>query len=173
MGEGGPKGRMRGVERSETAPYVQHARFAIERHTMAREIPKSLLIRFARKQRANAVRAEAIIWHAVRNRRCEGAKFQRQVPFGEYIVDFVCFESRLSLKSTARATMPRSSALQTRSAIFGWERRGFGFFGYPTSLSSLQRNWRWPGYVVRLDAEQHGTEPSRSARPPSSVIASQ
>jgi very-short-patch-repair endonuclease len=86
---------MRGVERSETAPYVQHAKFAIEQHTMAREIPKSLLIRFAREQRANAVRAEAIIWHAVRNRRCEGEKFQRQVPLGEYIVDFVCFESRL------------------------------------------------------------------------------
>src|ERR1700677_3211956 len=63
--------------------------------TMAREIPKSLLLRFAREQRAQAVRAEAIIWRAVRNRRCEGAKFQRQVPLVEYIIDFIYFEHRL------------------------------------------------------------------------------
>jgi very-short-patch-repair endonuclease len=86
---------MRGVERSETAPYVQHAKFAIELLTMAREIPRSLLLRFAREQRALAVQAEAIISRAVRNRKCEGAKFQRQVPLGDYIIDFICFEHRL------------------------------------------------------------------------------
>jgi very-short-patch-repair endonuclease len=89
---------MRGVERSETAPYVQHAKFAIEPCTMAREIPRSLLLRFAREQRAQAVQAEAIIWRAVRNRRREGAKFQRQVPLGDYIVDFICFEYRLAVE---------------------------------------------------------------------------
>jgi very-short-patch-repair endonuclease len=51
--------------------------------------------RFAREQRANAVQAEALIWAAVRNRRCEGAKFQRQVVLGDTIADFVCFERRL------------------------------------------------------------------------------
>jgi very-short-patch-repair endonuclease len=53
---------------------------------------------FAREQRANAVQAEALIWAAVRNRRCEGAKFQRQVVLGDYIADFVCFERRLILE---------------------------------------------------------------------------
>jgi very-short-patch-repair endonuclease len=89
---------MSGVERSETAPYVQHANFAIELRTMAREIPRSLLLRFAREQRAQAVQAEAIIWRAGRNRRCKGAKFQRQVPLGDCIVDFICFEYRLAVK---------------------------------------------------------------------------
>jgi very-short-patch-repair endonuclease len=89
---------MRGIERSEMALIGQHAKFAIERHTMPREIPRSLLLRFAREQRANAVQAEAIIWHAVRNRRCEGAKFQRQVPLGNYIQDFICFERRLVIE---------------------------------------------------------------------------
>jgi very-short-patch-repair endonuclease len=65
---------------------------------MAREIPRSLLLRFAREQRAQAVQAEAIIWRAVRNRRCKGAKFQRQVPLGNYIVDFICFEHRLAVE---------------------------------------------------------------------------
>ena len=62
---------------------------------MTEEVPRSLLRRFARQQRAHAVEAEALIWRAVRNRRCDGAKFQRQVPFGNYILDFVCFEHRL------------------------------------------------------------------------------
>ena len=81
---------MRGVERSETAPYVQHANFAIEPlHDGARnpEIP------------ASPFRARtAIIWRAVRNRRGKGAKFQRQVPPGDYIVDFICFEYRLAVE---------------------------------------------------------------------------
>jgi len=42
-----------------------------------------------------AVQAEAFVWRAVRNRRCDGAKFQRQVPLGNYILDFVCLERRL------------------------------------------------------------------------------
>jgi very-short-patch-repair endonuclease len=62
---------------------------------MASEIPLSILRRFAREQRANAAQAEAIIWRAVRNRRCEGRKFARQVVLGTHIVDFFCFERRL------------------------------------------------------------------------------
>jgi len=62
---------------------------------MTEGIPRSVMRRFARDQRANAVNAEAMIWREVRNRCCLGAKFQRQVPLGNYIVDFVCFEHRL------------------------------------------------------------------------------
>jgi very-short-patch-repair endonuclease len=62
---------------------------------MALDIPGAVLQRFARQQRAGAVQAEAILWRAVRDRRCEGAKFRRQVAIGNFIVDFVCFEQRL------------------------------------------------------------------------------
>jgi very-short-patch-repair endonuclease len=62
---------------------------------MAEEIPQSILRRFAREQRAQRVQAETLIWRAVRNRGCNGAKFQRQVPLHAYIVDFACFERRL------------------------------------------------------------------------------
>src|SRR5271169_2038837 len=86
---------MRGVARSATAPWVQHVTYATLREAMTREVPRSVLLRLARGQRARAVEAEALIWRAVRNRRCEGAKFLRQVPIGNYIVDFVCFETRL------------------------------------------------------------------------------
>jgi very-short-patch-repair endonuclease len=59
------------------------------------DIPGVILQRFAREQRANAVQAEAIIWRAVRDRRCDGAKLRRQVALGHFIVDFVCFDRRL------------------------------------------------------------------------------
>ncbi len=62
---------------------------------MQAEIPRSVMHRFAREQRANAVQAESLIWAAVRNRRCEGRKFQRQVALGSFLVDFICFERRL------------------------------------------------------------------------------
>lgn len=56
------------------------------------------LLRFAREQRANNVNAEAIVWRIVRDRRCNGAKFRRQVPLGRYVLDFVCFERKLAVE---------------------------------------------------------------------------
>ena len=80
---------MRGIERNWTT-----VKYDIKL-AMSDNVPRPLLLGLAREQRANAVRAEAIIWRAVRNRRCGGAKLQRQVPLGDDIVDFVCFEARL------------------------------------------------------------------------------
>ena len=126
--------RMRGIERSEMAPYVQHAKFAIKRLMMPPEVPRSLLLRFAREQRANAVQAEAIIWRAVRNRRCEGAKFQRQVPLGQYILDFVCFGCRLivEIDGPSREIAEQRIADQERD---GWLReQGFQVLRLPNEL---------------------------------------
>ena len=45
--------------------------------------------------RAEATKAESLLWQALRNRQLEGLKFKRQVPLDGYILDFVCFETRL------------------------------------------------------------------------------
>ncbi|MFE0019307.1 endonuclease domain-containing protein [Mesorhizobium sp. NPDC059054] len=50
---------------------------------------------FARSMRADATKAENILWQALRNRQLDGLKFKRQVPLDGYILDFVCFEARL------------------------------------------------------------------------------
>ena len=39
--------------------------------------------------------AEQWLWQQLRGRRLLGSKFRRQVPIGDYIVDFLCKESRL------------------------------------------------------------------------------
>jgi very-short-patch-repair endonuclease len=82
------------VARSATALNLESLSAMREDRIMT-DIPGSVLRGFAREQRANAVQAEAIIWRAVRDRRCEGAKFRRQVALGNFIVDFVCFDRRL------------------------------------------------------------------------------
>ncbi|MGL6073240.1 MAG: endonuclease domain-containing protein [Fimbriiglobus sp.] len=56
-----------------------------------------------RNERANDLRlrlteTERFVWAKLRGRRFEGFKFRRQVSIGNYIVDFVCFESRLILE---------------------------------------------------------------------------
>ncbi len=35
------------------------------------------------------------MWQALRNRRCGGYKFRRQVPLDKYIVDFLCQAQKL------------------------------------------------------------------------------
>ena len=54
--------------------------------------------KFSRGMRADATKAENILWQALRNRQLEGLKFKRQVPLGGYVLDFVCFEARLIIE---------------------------------------------------------------------------
>ena len=49
----------------------------------------------ARHLRRNMTNAETILWRALRGSRVDGLKFRRQVPVGQYIADFLCFEHRL------------------------------------------------------------------------------
>ena len=48
----------------------------------------------AKKLRAAMTDAERKLWHALRGRGID-AKFRRQVQLGPYIIDFVCFDSKM------------------------------------------------------------------------------
>ena len=52
----------------------------------------------ARGMRRDPTRAEDMVWEALRDRRLAGAKFRRQVPLAHFILDFVCFERRLTVE---------------------------------------------------------------------------
>lgn len=45
--------------------------------------------------RADATKAETMLWHALSGSKLERLKFKRQVPLDGYILDFVCFDARL------------------------------------------------------------------------------
>jgi very-short-patch-repair endonuclease len=54
---------------------------------------------FAKRLRADQTDAERKLWHMLRSRRFLQAKFRRQVPIGEWIVDFVSFQHRLVVEA--------------------------------------------------------------------------
>ena len=53
---------------------------------------------FAKQLRSNMTDAEKMLWYHLRGHRFLGAKFKRQQPLGNYIVDFVCFEAKLVIE---------------------------------------------------------------------------
>ena len=51
--------------------------------------------RLQRTLRNEMTDAEKALWKVLRCRQVSGFKFLRQHPFGDYILDFVCFENKL------------------------------------------------------------------------------
>lgn len=58
---------------------------------------KSILRQHAKHLRSTSTDAEKHLWFNLRANRL-GYKFKRQVPIGNYIVDFVCLEKRLIIE---------------------------------------------------------------------------
>ena len=55
-------------------------------------------IKRARCLRKAPTRAEEFFWSLVRDRGHEGLRFRRQVPIGQYVVDFACLSARLIIE---------------------------------------------------------------------------
>ena len=51
-----------------------------------------------RKLRNSMTDAELRLWRHLRGRQMSGARFRRQHPFEDYILDFVCLERRLVIE---------------------------------------------------------------------------
>ncbi len=62
---------------------------AIKRGTYKTPAERVELRRLLRKGQTDA---EALLWHLLRARQIAGAKFRRQHPVGEYVLDFYCPE---------------------------------------------------------------------------------
>ena len=52
----------------------------------------------ARQLRQNSTDAEKHVWYLLRGKRLNGYKFKRQVPVGQYIVDFICMQEKLIIE---------------------------------------------------------------------------
>jgi very-short-patch-repair endonuclease len=55
------------------------------------------LKKLARKLRQNMTLGEVLLWQKIRGRKL-GYQFHRQIPIGEYIVDFYCHELFLAIE---------------------------------------------------------------------------
>jgi type I restriction enzyme M protein len=56
------------------------------------------LLQVARDLRQSQTDAEQMIWQLLRNRQIANAKFRRQHPVGNYILDFYCFQQQLAVE---------------------------------------------------------------------------
>ncbi|MDD5041547.1 MAG: endonuclease domain-containing protein [Candidatus Peribacteraceae bacterium] len=55
-------------------------------------------ILYARQLRKRMTKAETILWKALRDRKCAGLKFRRQVAIEWFVVDFLCIERDLVIE---------------------------------------------------------------------------
>ena len=55
-------------------------------------------VELARHLRRQATNAEKLAWEMLRARRCNGLKFKRQEPLGDFIVDFYCPQLKLVIE---------------------------------------------------------------------------
>jgi very-short-patch-repair endonuclease len=69
-----------------------------EPHTPHHRPTAKRIRNFAKKMRREPTDAELAMWRLLRGRRLERFKFRRQVPFQNFILDFVCFEKRLIIE---------------------------------------------------------------------------
>jgi very-short-patch-repair endonuclease len=74
----------------------------------------------AKQFRQAMTRAETLLWRYPKANRIDGFGFRRQVPFGNYIADFVCLSARLivELDGESHDFEQRQKADQTRDAFF-------------------------------------------------------
>ncbi|WP_425293381.1 endonuclease domain-containing protein [Hydrocarboniphaga effusa] len=74
----------------------------------------------ARGMRSEPTDAESKLWYRLRDRRFFGLKFKRQKPLAGYIVDFICYESRLviELDGSQHADMQRDYDAKRDRALF-------------------------------------------------------
>lgn len=49
----------------------------------------------AKQLRQTMTRAETLLWRYIKAHRTDGLGFRRQVPLGNYVVDFVCLSAKL------------------------------------------------------------------------------
>ena|SRR5438874_2110197 len=77
----------------------------------------------ARELRKNLTDTERFAWYRLRQRQLGGHRFRRQVPLGQYIVDFVCLERRLILEFDGGQHAERVTYDEQRTRWL--ERQGF------------------------------------------------
>jgi very-short-patch-repair endonuclease len=78
---------------------------------------------FAKKMRSEPTDAEAAMWRLLRDRRLLQFKFRRQVPFQNFILDFVCFDRRfvIEIDGSQHASSGRDSARDRMLAAEGFK----------------------------------------------------
>ena len=79
----------------------------------------------ARVLRQQSTEAEKLLWCYLRGKQLEGAKFRRQQPIGEYIVDFVSFSHKLVVEVDGSQHAQPREQLRDRQRDAWLQEQGF------------------------------------------------
>ncbi|WP_421356455.1 endonuclease domain-containing protein [Pseudocitrobacter faecalis] len=78
---------------------------------------------YAKTLRGQQTREELRLWYLLRGRRFHGFKFRRQMPIGNYIVDFACYKAALIIELDGGQHAERVRYDETRTGFL--ERQGW------------------------------------------------
>ena len=81
------------------------------------------IITLGKALRKRPTDAEQLLWMHLRMKQMEGLKFRRQQPIDNYIVDFVCFESRIIIEVDGGQHVSENHKDKERDSYF----QQFGF----------------------------------------------
>jgi very-short-patch-repair endonuclease len=89
-------------------------------------LPKSeKTLRRARRLRRDMSDEERILWMLLRDRRFADFKFRRQVPLGDYVVDFACLSAKLVVElDGSHHAEPEQAAFDAQRTVY-LEKAGF------------------------------------------------
>jgi very-short-patch-repair endonuclease len=97
----------------------------------------------ARRLRREQTDAEGILWHHLRARQMDGAKFRRQHPIGPYFADFCSTERRLIIELDGAQHVEQSREDEIRTSFL--ESEGYRVLRF------------WNGQVLESVEEVLGT----------------
>jgi very-short-patch-repair endonuclease len=115
----------------------------------------------ARRLRAEAPGPEEVLWKQLRNRRLDGWKFRRQTPIAGFVVDFCCWEARLSIEldGAQHAAQPLADA-ERRRAI-----EANGFLEIRFTNDEVRERLQWVLTEIRRALDLARAKAPREAAP--------
>jgi very-short-patch-repair endonuclease len=90
--------------------------------------------KFARAQRRNMTKAEAMLWRALRNHQIDGYGFRRQTPIGPYFADFVCLARKIVVEADGRTHEMADAKIRDAERDAWFRRAGFRVLRFPDDL---------------------------------------
>jgi len=117
----------------------------------------------AKQLRQAMTRAETLLWRYLKANRIDGLGFRRQVPFRNYIADFVCMSAKIivELDGESHDFEERQKADQSRDVFFASE----GFQVLRFTNEQLMSNLEGVVEVIRQTAASRA-----SGSPPSPTL---
>jgi len=112
----------------------------------------------AKKLRQTSTDAERRLWKYIKAKKLAGLKFRRQVPIGDYIVDFVCFEKKIIIEIDGGQHSEEVNKINDNNRTAWLEGRGFKVLRFWNNEVLKNTDGVWE--VIQRNCEYPSPQPS-------------